>query len=152
MREDEVYPRWARYRGSITWRKSSRTVSSPRSRFGRSSSFTRDLGVIWRCRGQGRTQKPPRFSIVFAFIDSKLPGRTTPPESKLRRSFLDAGRRNLTLQTDSPPKVFAGRSIKIKPYRSFLDPRNCQHWKFDSFPKLWSKMIFRGKCSPIKQL
>ena len=70
MREDEVNPRWARYRGSITWRKSSRTVSSPRSRFGASTSFTRDLGVIWRRRGQRRSPIPtPGFPIVFGFID-----------------------------------------------------------------------------------
>ena len=88
-----------RYRGSITWRKSSRTVSSPQSRFGR-SSFTRDLGVIWRCRGLGRTQKAPEVLNCFCFhwFASRLPGRNIPT-----RKFTD--RRNLT------PNWFSAKSV-----------------------------------------
>ena len=52
MREDEVYPRWVRYRGSITWRKSSRTVSSRRP----------DLGAVLQLLYErlGSNLTPPR--------------------------------------------------------------------------------------------
>ena len=133
--------RWrGRERGSkITWRKSSRTVSAPPwSRFGH-SSFTRDLGVIWRCRGQRRIhRKLTRNCFCFHWFASKLALDAT----KIK-TFLDAGRINLTPH----PNWFSVKSVCRPSVVSWLRGiASIEH------QNAWSKVILQRKSSSINQL